>query len=381
MRLDTADALLSASLCAPIFSSGAVAPDRGKPVPGKPNNRASWSPTWLGSFFTSTPQSLTTSLTAGERRMRTLSNVLALVAFVASAVMLAHPAQGPTDGWLTTSDGAKIHYLAMGKGVPVVLIHGGGGSAENWFATGIAQVLAKNHHVVALDCRGHGKSDYYPRRAQGQASQTSDGVASIRNWPVLDVVELMDHLKIEKAHIHGYSWGGTITEQLLATYPQRFISAAFGGWGIPEIDPEMKAKVPPDKTGSDPLDAEAIARFRERVAANTKARSAPDAAPGFATPAQTGNTQGGKAGSDGGPARTTSKIDLTTVKIPVLAINGEFDKPNEKTTRMARELSNFKNVVLPGKTHMTVLLAGHASKQYIETLIEFINSNDPKGRR
>src|SRR5215813_10596433 len=72
----------------------------------------------------------------------------------------------------------------------------------------------------------------------------------------------MDHLKIKKAHIHGYSMGGAITGQLLAMIPDRFITASFGGSGIPETDPEMKAKVPPDKEGRDPQEDEASRTLR-----------------------------------------------------------------------------------------------------------------------
>src|SRR4030095_6332155 len=103
----------------------------------------------------------------------------------------------PSEDYMTTSDGVKIHYYVLGKGTPVILIHGYTGTAwGNWFSNGIAQALAKNHMVVALDCRNHGKSDKPVANGPGKAE---------------DVVELMDHLKIKKAHIHGYSMGGGIT--------------------------------------------------------------------------------------------------------------------------------------------------------------------------
>ena len=60
-----------------------------------------------------------------------------------------------------------------------------------------------------------------------------------------------------------------------------------------------------------------------------------------------------------------TKIDLTKIKIPVLAINGEFDGPNAKTHRMQRELVNFKSVVLPGKSHLTAIMPGYIPKEYI----------------
>jgi len=42
---------------------------------------------------------------------------------------------------------------------------------------------------------------------------------------------LMDHLKIPKAHLHGYSMGGGIVGRLMAMIPDRIITAGFGGSG------------------------------------------------------------------------------------------------------------------------------------------------------
>ncbi len=252
----------------------------------------------------------------------------------------------------------KIHYYVIGKGAPVILIHGYTGSAwGNWFSNGIAQALARNHMVVALDCRNHGKSDKPQPNGPGKAE---------------DVIELMDHLKIQKAHFHGYSMGGGIVGRLLALVPNRFITAAFGGSGIQEVDPELRAKVPPDKQGRDPQEDEASHILRVHRAmdlgmskeeAEKQAAAPPAARPAAATP----------AAAPAGP-----QLDLKTIKFPVLAINGEFDRPNAKTVRMSRELSNFTNVVLPGKSHLTAIMAAYMPKEYIESLVKFINANDPK---
>jgi hypothetical protein len=50
--------------------------------------------------------------------------------------------------------------------------------------------------------------------------------------------------------------GGAITGQLLATHPERFLTAHFGGSGIAETDPEWIAKLPKDKEGVNPMEAE-----------------------------------------------------------------------------------------------------------------------------
>src|SRR5262249_51255299 len=72
------------------------------------------------------------------------------------------------------------------------------------------------------------------------------------------------------------------------------------------------------------------------------------------------------------------QIDLTKIVIPVLAINGEFDRPNAKTYRMQRQLANFTSVVLPGKSHLSAIAADTIPPLYIETLVEFINSHDAR---
>jgi pimeloyl-ACP methyl ester carboxylesterase len=72
------------------------------------------------------------------------------------------------------------------------------------------------------------------------------------------------------------------------------------------------------------------------------------------------------------------QLDLTRITFPVMAINGEFDRPNAKTHRMWRELANFTNVVLPGKSHLTAIAAPYMPKEYLESVVRFINANDPK---
>jgi pimeloyl-ACP methyl ester carboxylesterase len=257
----------------------------------------------------------------------------------------------PKEGFFQTSDGVKIHYLEAGSrsapGAPVVLIHGYTGNARgNWFLNGVADALARRHWVVAIDCRGHGQSEK-PHDPQKYGPHM-----------VSDVIELMDHLKIDKAHVHGYSMGGMITGQLLATHPERFITAAFGGSGVPEVDSEWKAKVPADKEGPDPQEAEASQKLQGNPDRDSEALRAVRAYPW-------------KAGE-------RTKIDLTRITIPVLAINGEFDGPNAKTHRMQRELAHFQSVVLPGKSHLTAIMAGYIPPEYIASLVAFIDTNDKR---
>jgi pimeloyl-ACP methyl ester carboxylesterase len=248
-----------------------------------------------------------------------------------------------TEAYFTTSDGVKIHYLLTGTtGSWVVLIHGYSDNAQRmWFTTGIAPEIAKHHRVVALDNRNHGKSDKPQPGGSGRAQ---------------DTIELMDHLGIQRAHIHGYSMGGAIVGQLLGMIPNRFVTAGFGGSGMSETDEKYRAEADaldaamPKATGRD---AEAMDRFRARVAAARPAGSPPVS------------------------AERAPSVDLAALNVPILAVNGSFDNPHGKTHRFWREARVFQNVILMDKTHLTAIAAGaEPSQQYVDAIARFIDAYD-----
>jgi pimeloyl-ACP methyl ester carboxylesterase len=281
-----------------------------------------------------------------------------------SANGYAQPKLTPTHNFFTTSDGVKIHYMVMGKGSPVVLIHGYTGSAEgNWFRNGVAEALARRHMVIALDCRNHGRSDKPQINGPGRAE---------------DVVELIDHLKIRKAHFHGYSMGGSIVARLMALIPDRMITAGFGGSGVPEVDPEWRAKVPSDKQGRDPQEDVASRNLRIRHAMDNGAtrEDAEKQADAPRPPRTTPATGAATSTTSARPAPSGPQLDLTSIAFPVLAINGEFDRPFAKTFRMWRELRDFRSVVLPGKSHLTAISPGFIPQAYIDGIVTFIDSHD-----
>ncbi len=138
--------------------------------------------------------------------------------------LLWHPGQasGAEEPASQTFDanGVKIHYFVEGSGDPVVLIHGLYSSAElNWRVPGVMAALAKDHKVIALDLPGFGLSDR-PDREDAYGLQM-----------VEDVVLLLDHLKIQKAHVVGYSMGGMVALKLISRHPERVLSGVLGGMG------------------------------------------------------------------------------------------------------------------------------------------------------
>jgi pimeloyl-ACP methyl ester carboxylesterase len=111
-----------------------------------------------------------------------------------------------------SADGVTLRYRELGTGEPVVLIHGYAASLES--LTGLANVLASTHRVVAFDVRGFGQSSKFAQPARFGQSMVDD------------VVRLMDHLKITRAHLIGHSMGALIAANVANRYPARVTTAA-----------------------------------------------------------------------------------------------------------------------------------------------------------
>lgn len=120
------------------------------------------------------------------------------------------------------SDGVRLAYLDEGEGPPIILVHGFASNVTfNWIDPGWVRHLTRaGHRVIALDNRGHGKSE--------KLYDTSDYGAPIM---ADDVRRLMDHLDLAAADVMGYSMGARISAFLGVRAPDRTRSLIFGGLG------------------------------------------------------------------------------------------------------------------------------------------------------
>ena len=131
------------------------------------------------------------------------------------------------------SNGVNIRYVERGAGEAVVLLHGVGGSLDtSWTQTGRFQELAADYRVIAFDARGHGKSGK-PHDPKQYGREMG-----------LDVIRLLDHLGITRAHIVGYSMGGMITSQLLTLHPDPVPDGDTRCWrGAFRLDGRARARI------------------------------------------------------------------------------------------------------------------------------------------
>ncbi|MCL2142663.1 MAG: alpha/beta hydrolase [Methanomassiliicoccaceae archaeon] len=104
-------------------------------------------------------------------------------------------------------NGQRINYEVKGEGIPVVLITGFGSDMPFWDAL---LPYLNNYKVIMLDNRGVGKTKY---NGKFTAFDLTD-----------DVLALMDHLSVFRAHIVGWSMGGCMAQELSLRHPERVIS-------------------------------------------------------------------------------------------------------------------------------------------------------------
>lgn len=122
--------------------------------------------------------------------------------------------------------GGQIYYEVAGEGPALILVHGGFGDRRMWDHQ--FQSLADDFRVVRYDHRGFGGSPA-PDKAYS---------------PVDDLVRLMDHLQIRRAHLVGNSLGGALVLDFALLHPERVnraVVVASGANGYPYEDKDVES--------------------------------------------------------------------------------------------------------------------------------------------
>src|SRR4051794_18161389 len=104
-------------------------------------------------------------------------------------------------------NGLHMYYEVQGEGSPLVLLHGGMLSIDLNFADLIPELVGR-HRVIGVELQGHGRTADIDREI------TPAALAG-------DVVALLDHLGIDRAHVLGHSMGAAVALQLAGAHPDR----------------------------------------------------------------------------------------------------------------------------------------------------------------
>ena len=108
---------------------------------------------------------------------------------------------------LKLRDGQELAFRVHGEGDPLLLIMGTGADHTFWGAN--VPGLSERHRVIVYDSRGTGSSGDFARVEDGSAEELAK-----------DAAELLDHLNLGPAHVHGLSLGSVVAQELGLTRPE-----------------------------------------------------------------------------------------------------------------------------------------------------------------
>lgn len=108
------------------------------------------------------------------------------------------------------TNGIELYYETRSAGEPLLLLHGGSGSHEDWVHAGRDE-FARHYSLIMPDARGHGRS-------------TNPAKTITHRQCALDTLALLDHLGIKKCKAIGLSMGGNILLHMATLQPDRIES-------------------------------------------------------------------------------------------------------------------------------------------------------------
>jgi len=262
-------------------------------------------------------------------------------------------------------NGDSIHYIDIGKGDPVVLVHGALGDYRTWRLQ--ADAFAKNHRVIA----------YSRRFAWPNQQVVKDSSALSFASHVKDLAEFLKALKLEPAHLVGHSSGAFIALLTAMEHPELVRSLTLG-------EPPVMSLLPaPLPNAANPFAqvAEAFANNEQEKAVNLFVTIVMNDSLYFSRLSQFDraimmtNTQEARAaaiGRDFKPNVTCQ--DLEKIKTPVLLLAGDkspaFVRPiiNE----LDHCLSNKTKAILPNTSHG---LPFESPFQFNKVVLEFLSKH------
>jgi len=250
--------------------------------------------------------------------------------------------------YATTTDNVKLYYEEAGSGTPILFVHEFAGDYRNWEPQ--MRYFSRRHRCITYSARGYKPSDV--------PSDWKD--YSYKHW-ASDVVAVLDHLKLDKAHIVGLSMGGYTAVVMGFLYSQRALSLTAAGAGsgserarIEEfrkssmtLADEFKTKGSPEVVkayGLNPAripflvkDPRGFAEFNQMFSEHDNKGS--------------GNTMRGFQAER--PSLYDFEADIRKIKVPALIVVGDEDEPClEPSFFLKQWMPTSGLVVLPKTGHV-----------------------------
>jgi proline iminopeptidase len=146
--------------------------------------------------------------------------------------------------------GARLHYGSIGRGEPVIVVHGGPGMDHSYLRPGMDE-LARTHRVVFYDQRGSG-------RTEGEVSRATVNLDAF----LADISAIADSLRLGRFTLLGHSFGGLLAIQYATRHPERLRALVL----MNTVEPGRRYVIPMNdialrkRTAQDSIDLHALMR-------------------------------------------------------------------------------------------------------------------------
>ncbi|MBY0323233.1 MAG: alpha/beta hydrolase [Reyranella sp.] len=249
--------------------------------------------------------------------------------------------------YATTDDRVKLWYEETGAGQPIVFVHEFAADHRSWEPQ--MRHFGQRYRCITYSARGYPPSDVPESPDSYSQNRATDDIASV-----------MDHLRIDKAHVVGLSMGGFATLHFGFRHPQRALSLVVAGCGY-GAEREQQAKFRSEvETVAKTLKEEGMAKFAEKYAYGATRVQFENKDPrGFAqfkkelaehSALGSANTQIGVQGQR--PSLYDLLDKMRALTVPTLILTGDEDWPClAPSVLMKREIPSAALAVMPNCGH------------------------------
>ena len=292
---------------------------------------------------------------------------------ILSALLASPPVALPIQEGLIDAGGVMVYYKTVGRGDPLVIVHGGPGASHDYLLPNL-YAMARTHKLVFIDERGSGRSPRLPDPASYTVENMAEDVEAVRQALGLGRIALL-----------GHSYGGVVAEAYALKYQQNLSHLILGSTfastkALNRALARMKEQMPAaDRARLDTLEKEGLfgrgqpwerGRYPEEYAnlawgpgyypflygERPDANYVPSA----------GNTtiswelyrqmwgSHGEFVVDGNLVSVEYLDRLSTIKVPTLILVGDHDQSDPAMSKeMQARIAGSRLVVLPNSGHMT----------------------------
>jgi pimeloyl-ACP methyl ester carboxylesterase len=246
-----------------------------------------------------------------------------------------------------TDDGVKLYYEETGAGAPIVFVHEFAADHRSWEMQ--MRHFGQRYRCITFSARGYPPSEVPEKPESYSQNRATD-----------DILAVMDHLKIQKAHVVGLSMGGFATLHFGFRHPTRALSLVVAGVGY-GAEKEQQAKFKGEvEVVAKSLLSEGMEKFAGKYAYGpTRVQFENKDPRGFAqfkkelgehSALGSANTQVGVQGQR--PSLYDLLDKMRAMTVPTLVLTGDEDWPClAPSVLMKREIPSAALVVMPNCGH------------------------------